>query len=129
MSDFDPPTREYTRPQMTRGVDPQRMNWLWQLILQSTDLDPADVRKALNAMGVAATEKRMNSWQVGDRDEDYFPLTIAELERNLRAVVAWKKVRSDAASASAAEAAPAGGASVASSDAASAASDDSGDQA
>ncbi|SDG54540.1 hypothetical protein [Dyella sp. 333MFSha] len=113
MSDFDPPTREYTRPQMTRGVDPQRMNWLWQLILQSTDLDPADVRKALNAMGVAATEKRMKSWQVGDRDEDYFPLTIAELERNLRAVVAWKKVRSDAAS----------------SEAASAASDDSSDQA
>jgi len=129
MSDFDPPAREYTRPQMTRGVDPQRMNWLWQLILQSTDLDPVDVRKALNAMGVAATEKRMKSWQVGDRDEDYFPLTIAELERNLRAVVAWKKVRSDAASASAAEAAPAGGASVASSDAASAASDNSGDQA
>jgi hypothetical protein len=131
MSDFDPPAREYTRPLMTRGVDPQRMNWLWQLILQSTDLDPTEVRKALNATGVGATEKRMKGWQVGDRDEDYFPLTIAELERNLRAVVAWKKARSDAASASgaAAPSAPSGGASAASSDAASAASDDSSDQA
>lgn len=97
MSDFDAPQREYTKPPMTRGVDPQRMNWLWQLILQSTDLDPNDVRKALNATGVGATDKRMKGWQAGDRDDDYFPLTIAELERNLRAVVAWKKARNDQA--------------------------------
>src|SRR6187402_459274 len=95
MSDQSP-VREYTRPPMARGVDPQRMNWLWQLILQATDLDPVDVRKALNATGVGATDKRLASWQVSDRDEEYFPLTIAELERNLRAVVAWKKLRADA---------------------------------
>ncbi|MGE7139321.1 hypothetical protein ACQKIE_16970 [Luteibacter sp. NPDC031894] len=93
MTDFDAPTRPYTRPPMTRGVDPQRMNWLWQLILQATDLDPTDVRDALNASGVAVTEKRMSSWQVTDSDENYFPLTIAELERNLRSVVAWKAKR------------------------------------
>jgi hypothetical protein len=99
MSDFEPPLREYSRPPMTRGVDPQRMNWLWQLILQSTDLNPADVRAGLLASGVAATEKRLHSWQVSDRDDDYFPLSIAELERNLRAVVALKKQRAEAASA------------------------------
>ena len=105
MSDQSP-VREYTRPPMARGVDPQRMNWLWQLILQATDLDPVDVRKALNATGVGATDKRLASWQVSDRDEEYFPLTIAELERNLRAVVAWKKLRADAAAAPAPAPAP-----------------------
>jgi len=104
MSDFEPPLREYTRPPMTRGVDPQRMNWLWQLILQSTDLDTADVRAGLLAMGVAATEKRLHSWQVSDRDDDYFPLSIAELERNLRAVVVLKKQRAEKAEAAAAPA-------------------------
>ena len=93
MSDFDAPTRLYTRPPMTRGVDPQLMNWLWQLILQATDLDPMDVRSALNAIGVGATDQLLASWQVTDAHEDYFPLTIAELERNLRAVIAWKAKR------------------------------------
>jgi len=46
MSTFDAPARAYTRPPMTRGVDPQRMNWLWRLILDATDLDPAHVREA-----------------------------------------------------------------------------------
>ena len=101
MSDFEAPPREYTRPPMTRGVDPQRMNWLWQLILQSTDLDPDEVREALVASGVAATSKRLHSWQVSDRDDAYFPLSIAELERNLRAVVALKKQRADAIDAAA----------------------------
>lgn len=97
MTDQDTPAREYTRPPMTRGVDPQRMNWLWQLVLQATDLDPADVRQALNAVGVAATDQRLASWQASDRDENYFPLTIAELERNLRAVIAWKAKRTQVA--------------------------------
>jgi hypothetical protein len=97
MSDHDTPIREYTRPPMQRGVDPQRMNWLWQLILQATDLKPEDVRAALQAMGVGATDQRIASWSVGDRDERYFPLTIAELERNLRAVVAAKQKRAEAA--------------------------------
>jgi hypothetical protein len=96
MSDHDTPVREYTRPPMQRGVDPQRMNWLWQLILQATDLKPEEVRAALNAMGVGATDQRLASWSVGDRDERYFPLTIAELERNLRAVVAMKQKRAEA---------------------------------
>ncbi|MEX1829763.1 hypothetical protein [Luteibacter sp. CQ10] len=82
---------DYTRPPMTRGVDPQRMNWLWQLILQATDLSPAEVRAALNASGVPVTDQRVASWSVGDREENYFPLTLAELERNLRAVIAAKQ--------------------------------------
>lgn len=82
---------EYTRPPMTRGVDPQRMNWLWQLILQATDLSPTEVRAALNASGVPVTDQRVASWSVGDGEENYFPLTLAELERNLRAVVAAKQ--------------------------------------
>ncbi len=102
MSDYETPSREYTRPPMTRGVDPQRMNWLWQLILQATDLDPDDVRAALLASGVPATTKRLNSWQVSDQNEEYFPLSIAELERNLRAVVAAKKQRAEAIDAAAA---------------------------
>lgn len=91
MTDFEQSAREYTRPPMTRGVDPQRMNWLWQLILQATDLKATDVRAALNASGVPATDARVLSWQVSDRADNYFPLTIAELERNLRAVIATKK--------------------------------------
>lgn len=96
MSEHVASVREYTRPPLTRGVDPQRMNWLWQLILQATDLDPVDVCAALNAIGVGATEKRLASWQVTDRDDRYFPLSIAELERNLRAVIAWRKARGEA---------------------------------
>jgi len=96
MSEHDTPVREYTRPPMLRGVDPQRMNWLWQLILQATDLKPEEVRAALVAIGVGATDKRIASWGVSDRDESYFPLSIAELERNLRAVVAVKQKRAEA---------------------------------
>ncbi|WP_213949449.1 hypothetical protein [Luteibacter sp. dw_328] len=107
MSDFDAPSREYTRPPMTRGVDPQRMNWLWQLILQATDLDPNEVRAALVASGVAVTGKRLHSWEVNDQDDAYFPLSIAELERNLRSVVAMKKQKAEAIDA-AAEAASVG---------------------
>ncbi|MBB3227720.1 hypothetical protein FHW69_002343 [Luteibacter sp. Sphag1AF] len=88
MNSKDTPAREYTRPPMTRGVDPQRMNWLWQLVLQSTHLDPRRVCEALNAVGVPVTEARVESWSAPDRADNYFPLTIAELERNLRAVVA-----------------------------------------
>ncbi|HEY4294432.1 hypothetical protein [Luteibacter sp.] len=95
MTDFDAPARPYVRPPLTRGVDPQRMNWLWQLILKATDLDATDVRDALNANGVAVTDKRMASWQVTDNDENYFPLTIAELERNLRSVIAWRAKRAE----------------------------------
>ena len=101
MSDFETPSREYTRPPMTRGVDPQRMNWLWQLILQSTDLDPDEVREALLSCGVAASSKRLHSWQVSDQDDAYFPLSLAELERNLRSVVALKKQRAEAIDAAA----------------------------
>ena len=100
MSTSDTPTRAYTRPPLTRGVDPQRMNWLWQLILQATDLDPADVRDALIANGVPVTDTRLASWQVTDSDDNYFPLTIAELERNLRSVVAWKAKKAQTTDAS-----------------------------
>ena len=108
MNDFDPPAREYTRPPIPRGVDPQRMNWLWQLILPTTDLDPADVRKALNATGVPATDKRLASWQVTDREENYFPLSIAELERNLRALIACKSQRREDGAEAGKHAEPAG---------------------
>lgn len=99
MTDNGAPLREYTRPPMQRGVDPQRMNWLWQLILQATDLKPADVRAALNAAGVGATDQRVASWAVSDKAENYFPLSIAELERNLRSVVAWRQQKAQASQA------------------------------
>lgn len=77
----------YRRPPMSRATDPQRMNWLWRLVCEVAELGPADVVEALHASQVAVDQTRARSWFVSDRDDSFFPITIAEVERNLRAVL------------------------------------------
>jgi hypothetical protein len=72
---------------MSRATDPQRMNWLWRLVCEVAELGPADVVEALHASQVAVDQTRARSWFVSDRDDSFFPITIAEVERNLRAVL------------------------------------------
>lgn len=77
----------YRRPPMSRATDPQRMNWLWRLVCEVAELGPADVVEALHASQVPVDQTRARSWFVSDRDDSFFPISIAEVERNLRAVL------------------------------------------
>lgn len=77
----------YRRPPMTRATDPQRMNWLWRLVCEVAELHPAEVVEALHATQVPVDQARVRSWCVSDRDDSFFPISIAEMERNLRAVL------------------------------------------
>ena len=95
MSDLN--YRPYQRPPMTRGLDPQRVNWLWRLVCEVAGLDANDVVAALHAMQVPVDHQRVASWLASDRDDNYFPLTVAEMERNLRSVLALRKALADAA--------------------------------
>jgi hypothetical protein len=94
MSDLN--FRPYQRPPMTRGLDPQRVNWLWRLVCEVSGLDANDVVAALHAMQVPVDHQRVASWLASDRDDDYFPLTVAEMERNLRSVLALRKTLAEA---------------------------------
>lgn len=94
MSDLN--FRPYQRPPMTRGLDPQRVNWLWRLVCEVAGLDANDVVAALHAMQVPVDHQRVASWLASDRDDNYFPLTVAEMERNLRSVLALRKALADA---------------------------------
>ncbi|HMH67237.1 MAG TPA: hypothetical protein VK519_04885 [Pinirhizobacter sp.] len=94
MSDLN--YRPYQRPPMTRGLDPQRVNWLWRLVCEVAGLDANDVVAALHAMQVPVDHQRVASWLASDRDDNYFPLTVAEMERNLRSVLALRKVLAEA---------------------------------
>ena len=94
MSDLN--FRPYQRPPMTRGLDPQRVNWLWRLVCEVAGLDANDVVAALHAMQVPVDHQRVASWLASDRDDNYFPLTVAEMERNLRSVLALRKVLAEA---------------------------------
>ena len=86
----------YRRPPMTRGVDPQRMNWLWRLICELGAVDSAEVVQALHAAQVPVDLRRVKSWTVSDREASFFPLTLAEMERNLRCVLALRQARTEA---------------------------------
>jgi len=94
MSDLN--FRPYQRPPMTRGLDPQRVNWLWRLVCEVAGLDANDVVVALHAMQVPVDHQRVASWLASDRDDNYFPLTVAEMERNLRSVLALRKALAEA---------------------------------
>jgi hypothetical protein len=78
---------------MNRGVDPMRMNWLWRLVCEVAALKPADVIEALHAAHVPVDLQRVHSWSAVERDDFFFPLTIAELERNLRALALFRRTR------------------------------------
>jgi hypothetical protein len=82
----------YRRPPLVRATDPQRMNWLWRLVCDLAELRPADVVEALHAAQIPVDLARARSWVVSDRDDNFFPISIAELERNLRALLALREV-------------------------------------
>lgn len=86
----------YRRPVMTRGVDPQRMNWLWRLICELGAIDAREVMEALHAAQVPVDLRRVKSWTVSDREASFFPITLAELERNLRSVLALRLAQREA---------------------------------
>ena len=86
----------YRRPPMTRGIDPQRINWLWRLICELGSVDSREVMEALHAAQVPVDLRRVDSWTVSDREASFFPITLAEMERNLRCVLALRHARAEA---------------------------------
>ncbi|WP_049623709.1 hypothetical protein [Frateuria defendens] len=86
----------YRRPP-NRACDPQRMNWLWRLIGELAELSPGEVDEALRAVDVAADARRIRGWSASEAEDDFFPITLAEMERNLRALVALRRARRDTA--------------------------------
>jgi hypothetical protein len=95
MSDQDMNKRPYQRPAMLRAVDPQRMNWLWRLVVEVADLKTAQVVDALHAADIGVNAERVDSWIASDQGGDFFPLSIAELERNLRSVLALRHAQQE----------------------------------
>lgn len=91
MSDPELSRMPYRLPPMTRGVDPQRMNWLWRLICELASVDEAEVVEALHAEVVPVDLRRVKSWTVSDREANFFPINLAEMERNVRALIAWRQ--------------------------------------
>ncbi|HET6431146.1 hypothetical protein [Dyella sp.] len=87
----------YRHPPMTRGVDPKRMNWLWRLICELGSIDANEVMASLHAAGVPVDLRRVRSWTVNDRDASFFPMTLAEMERNVRTVLALRLAQAEAA--------------------------------
>jgi hypothetical protein len=83
--------KAYQRPPMARGLDPQRVNWLWRLVCEASGLTAREVLDGLHFAEVGANLQRVESWLANDNDDNYFPLTIAEMERNLRSVLAMRK--------------------------------------
>ena len=83
----------YRRPPLVRATDPQRMNWLWRLVCEVAEIRPAEVVEALHALQVPVDQQRARSWTVSDRDDSFFPMSIAEVERNLRALVELRTAR------------------------------------
>lgn len=77
----------YRPPPINRGFDPQRVNWLWRLIAKTANLDPTYVHQALVAQGVSIDLPRVISWFAEEGDDHFMPMTIAELERNLRVLI------------------------------------------
>jgi hypothetical protein len=98
MSSNDLASRPYQRPPLTRGLDPQRVNWLWRLVCELADMRTPEVLAGLHATGVAVDKQRVDSWSASDRDDNYFPMTIAEMERNLRSVLALRLAHAQAES-------------------------------
>ena len=77
----------YKQPPLNRGVYPQKMNWLWRLICEAGYITIDDVVAALRARGVGVDRGRAMGWLHAEGDDEYFPLSIAELEQNLRSIL------------------------------------------
>ncbi|HEU4670487.1 MAG TPA: hypothetical protein VFR91_07250 [Dyella sp.] len=93
MYDPDLSRMPYRRPPMTRGVDPQRLNWLWRLICELGEVAPEEVVEALHAALVPVDAKRARAWVTSDQEPGFFPITLAELERNVRSLIALRQAR------------------------------------
>ena len=93
MNASDLSRQPYRRPPLNRATDPQRMNWLWRLICETAELDMAELLEALHAAQISIDLSRMRRWSVSDRDDAFFPMSIAEIERNLRMLVALRKAK------------------------------------
>jgi hypothetical protein len=76
----------YKQPPLNRGVDPMRMNWLWRLICEVGYVTIDDVVAALDEAGIQVSHDRVRGWLKAVDEDGYFPLTIAEVEQNLRAL-------------------------------------------
>ncbi len=77
----------YRQPPLIRGVHPQKMNWLWRLVCEAGYITVDDVVTALRAGGVDVERSRAMGWLRAEGDDGYFPLSIAELEQNLRSIL------------------------------------------
>lgn len=77
----------YKKPPLNRGVQPEKMNWLWRLICESGYITVDDVVSALRAANIPVDSARARGWLLSQGDDGYFPLSIAELERNLRLIL------------------------------------------
>lgn len=77
----------YKKPPLNRGVHPEKMNWLWRLICESGYITVDDVVAALRAGNVQVELARAKGWLLTQDDDGYFPLSIAELEQNLRLIL------------------------------------------
>lgn len=78
----------YKKPPLNRGVHPEKMNWLWRLVCESGYITVDDVVVALRASGIHVDLARAQGWLLAQGDDGYFPLSIAELEQNLRLILA-----------------------------------------
>lgn len=79
---------DYKQPPLNRGVNPLKMNWLWRLICQVGYVADDDVVSALRHADIHVNHERVLGWHKSEGEDGYFPLTIAELEQNLRALLA-----------------------------------------
>ena len=76
----------YKQPPLNRGVNPLKMNWLWRLICEVGYVAVDDLVSALDEAGVQVSRERAAGWLKSESEDGYFPLTIAELEQNMRAL-------------------------------------------
>jgi hypothetical protein len=77
----------YRQPPLNRGVHPQKMNWLWRLVCEAGYITLDDVVTALRASGLDVERARAMGWLRAEGDDGYVPLSIAELEQNLRLIL------------------------------------------
>lgn len=87
-----PPT-PYLRPPITREVDPNRINWVWKLIAAIDQLKPAEVSAASEAAGIPLPKSRVKAWSYAEDNPDFSALNVDELERTLRALIAWRRAQ------------------------------------
>lgn len=80
----------YKQPPLNRAVYPQKMNWLWRLVCEAGYITVDDVVAALREKGVEVERGRAEGWLLSEGNDGYFPLSIAELEQNLRSLLSMR---------------------------------------